>query len=94
MMRLVFLLALLAASPVGATCLPFDQALTVLRQNYGEVPLFAGRTSDSVFVIVADAGGTTFTLLSISPDGQACPVAAGQKWMIMPGVPASDEKKG
>lgn len=79
-MRALILTALLAAPVQAQTpqCMGLPDALAGLAQRYQEQPRVSGLVSTGALLIVtaSEAGG--FSVLLVSPDGQACMVAAGE----------------
>lgn len=87
-------LALLAPFAALAECLPFDEALTLLASDSGEVPIFAGISGEGTVVIVAAPDGGTFTILGVTPDGKACGMGYGDGWSITPNALAPTGEDG
>lgn len=74
-----------AAEPAPATARPFchDHA-EIARQlaaRYEETPISLGlQANGDLLQVFASAKSGTWTILSTSPDGRACILAAGQRW--------------
>lgn len=86
-MKAVFLLAaaLALSQPAAAQtpCLPWQAALDVLADGFGEVPMWAGtRETGGDLVVLANPAGTSWTLMLRRADGQVCALASGQGWTI------------
>ena len=83
-MRTIILTACLAM-PCGAEtpqCAPVNDALDVLESRYSEHPRVSGLTSAGVLMIVTASEGGGFSVLLVSPDGQACMVASGANFVL------------
>jgi hypothetical protein len=93
MIRLILLVAagaLAAASalhaqegPVlsGVPCSSYQAIARALGEEYREVPVSAGLQTDGrVLQVFSSPQGDTWTILSTSPDGISCVIAAGKRW--------------
>jgi len=72
----------MSEAEAGSRCAPADEALAMLKAQYGEVPYFIADDGDGTSVVVtrrADAG--SWTLLAVGQDkageAEACMIAAG-----------------
>lgn len=63
-------------------CVPRDQAVRWLEQQFGERPLGRGLTDDgrAMFELFTDDKGESWTILVVPPKGPACVIAAGKDW--------------
>jgi hypothetical protein len=62
-------------------CSGYEQIRSELDQHYAEAPVSIGLQSNGhLLQLFASAGRATWTIVSLSPDGQACVVAAGSDW--------------
>jgi hypothetical protein len=67
-----------------------------LAARFGERPVALGAAEDAagpggaVTVVFASAGGATWTLVHLWPDGSACVAASGANWEIVPAPPAGE----
>ncbi len=87
--------ALIAAPPGGAAqrvpCNQRDNVLGHLAEKYKEVPIAIGVTNRGGLVEVLSTGdGNTWTIIISSPDGEACMVAAGEGWRVLPKADTPD----
>lgn len=90
--RHILLLAALApalfwAAPATAqqVCVPREQAVAWLEEQFSEKPLGRGLTSDgrAMFELFVSEEGS-WTILVSQPKGPSCVVAAGQHWRQVP----------
>jgi hypothetical protein len=80
-----------AASPVRAVeqpqCAPADRMLKALKEQYGEVPAFAGAMSAGTpFTITVSPKGTFSVLIGM--DDKLCIANAGDQWAVVTADPA------
>ncbi len=92
---LAFTAALFAAPADGAVqqipCNQRNDVLGLLAQKYQELPIAVGVTNRGGLVEVLSTGdGKTWTIIISSPDGEACMVAAGEGWRVLPKADARD----
>lgn len=82
---------LLFPFPASAACLPYDLTTQQLAEKYGEAREAWGIAVSEVGLLELwvnrDTG--TVTVLLQTPDGRACPVAAGEYWQ-----PATEKPDG
>ncbi len=65
-------------------CSGYEQIRAELGQHYAEAPVSIGLQSNGhLLQLFASAGRDTWTMVSLSPDGQACVVAAGSNWQSL-----------
>lgn len=83
----------LAALPVHAQsplCTSLPDAIAALAVKYQEHPRVSGLTSSGSLMIITAAESGGWSVLLVSPDGQACMVASGASFEVlaapMPGV--------
>jgi hypothetical protein len=74
-----------AAEPVPlaaqAPCKPWKEVAQYLGEHYSEHPVAVGLQSDgSLLQIYAAQNASTWTLVSMRPDGMACLISAGKSW--------------
>lgn len=84
-MRHIFATLMLAipAHAQAPQCAPLPDALTALERGYQEAPRMQGLTAAGVLMIVTAAEGGGFSVLLVSPDGQACMVASGSGFEVL-----------
>ncbi|GBD43456.1 hypothetical protein HRbin40_00929 [bacterium HR40] len=77
-----------AAVPAAVARLPCAtrEALgTMLMERFGERPIAYGLADNGYLLeLFTSAGGDSWTLVSIAPNGRACLVAAGRGWIGRP----------
>ena len=75
----------LAVKAQTPPCIVLTDALAALQQRYGEVPRVSGLASNGSLMIITagEAGG--WSVLLVTPDGQACMVASGDAFEVLPG---------
>ena len=88
---LLAVLAIVLLLPVPATaqqaaCRPLDDVLTVLAEGHNEQPVLMARNSDTGLIFVAEPGGGTWSVLQVNRNGEACLVASGDDWQLIPTV--------
>lgn len=83
MIRAAILLALATPAQAQQACAPLPDALTALASRYAEAPRAQGLMADGRLMVItaADAGG--WTAMVVTPEGQACMVAAGEAFGIV-----------
>lgn len=90
MKALLALLAFTAPAQAQTLCAPLTDALAGLSARYAETPRASALMSDGQMLIItaSEAGG--FTVLIVTPDGQACMAASGEGFGLIeaeaPGV--------
>ena len=77
-----------AAEPVAqgvqAPCKPWREVAQYLGEHYSERPVAVGLQSDgSLLQIYAAPATSTWTLVSMRPDGMACLIGAGKAWELL-----------
>lgn len=79
MMLLLSLLVMPASAQTGPQCGPWPDVAAGLQNRYGESVLFEGTPNPGQggVVITAKPDGTTWTALSLSPDGRIACLRAG-----------------
>lgn len=81
MNRIVACLTLFLATPASAlVCADLDDVLARLSEAYGETPVFQGVLADGAVIVTGAPDGGGFTLLLVTPDGDACHIADGEGW--------------
>ena len=83
-MRWIAPVLILAAHPAAATCLALDRMLETLHRQFAEAPVFAGAGPMGATVVTAAPDGSTFSVLSVHPDGIACLIGDGDGWSVPP----------
>ena len=81
---LLFVLAILLPAVAWANdgCGPRDQITASLKEKFHEAPTSGGINTDGNLVTVfQSADGHTWTVLLVSPKGNACIVATGENWI-------------
>jgi hypothetical protein len=64
-----------------ATCKPWKEVAHYLGEHYSEHPVAVGLQSDgSLLQVYAAQNASTWTLVSMRPDGMACLISAGKAW--------------
>ena len=81
-MRYALTILALVASPAfsqtaAPNCAPLPAALAALAGQYQEAPRVSGLTSAGTVMIVTASPEGGFSVLIVTPDGQACMVASG-----------------
>lgn len=76
------------ASPARAetaSCLPYDTVSERLSGQHNEAPSGMGLTNNGhVLQLFRSTDGATWTLVLVTPEGLACPMAAGDNWADLP----------
>jgi hypothetical protein len=66
-------------------CKPWKEVAHYLGEHYSEHPVAVGLQSDgSLLQLYAAQNASTWTLVSMRPDGLACLVSAGKSWEDLP----------
>ncbi len=66
-------------------CPQHSQALAMLAQQYGEAVVGRGLDPGGHMVeLLATEDGSTWTLIRVTTDGQACPMTSGEAWRAVP----------
>ena len=90
MKALLALLAFTAPAQAQTLCAPLTDALAALAARYAEAPRVSGLMANGQLMIItaSEAGG--FTVMLVTPDGQACMAASGEGFGLIeaeaPGV--------
>lgn len=80
-------LLMLAAMPASAlTCAGLDSVLAQLLDRYGESRVFQGVLANGAVIITAAPDGGGFTVLLVTPQGDACHIADGVGWAASPPI--------
>ena len=67
-----------------APCKPWREVAQYLGERYSEHPVAVGLQSDgSLLQVFAAPGTSTWTLVSMRPDGMACLIGAGKAWELL-----------
>lgn len=75
-----------AAVSIVCQMVDYGRLTERLAARYGERPVAVGAATDAVIpggvatVVFASAGGATWTLVHLWPDGAACVAASGEHW--------------
>jgi hypothetical protein len=87
MRALILALCLLAPVHAQFACISLPDARAALATRYGEAPRVSGFMSNNILMIVTagEAGG--WSVLLVTPDGQACMVASGEAFEMLPDEP-------
>ncbi len=90
-------LLLLAAGPVAAQAVPpegrlpchrYDEIARQLGDRYKEAPVSIGvQANGHLLQVFASSESGTWTILSTSPTGLTCVIAAGRSWEMLKGPP-------
>jgi hypothetical protein len=68
-------------APPQAPCKPWKEVAQYLGEHYSEHPVAVGLQSDgSLLQVYAAQNASTWTLVSMRPDGMACLISAGKDW--------------
>ena len=89
--RTAFTCVLAFVTPAFANpnCANVAEALAGLAANYGEAPRVTALMTGGNMLIITAAPGGGWTALEIKPGGEACIVAAGEAFEVVPqGDPA------
>jgi hypothetical protein len=66
-------------------CKPWKEVAQYLGEHYSEHPIAIGLQSDgSLLQVYAAQNASTWTLVSMRPDGMACLISAGKAWEKLP----------
>ena len=87
------LLALIIATvPVHAEpqCAPVERVMQFLSAQHGESPVVIGLMPTAMMQVWANPDTGTWTLLRITPDGQACMMASGGNLEFAAPMPKGD----
>jgi hypothetical protein len=69
---------------VQAPCKPWREVAQYLGERYAEHPVAVGLQSDgSLLQVYAATTTSTWTLVSMRPDGMACLIGAGKAWELL-----------
>lgn len=72
-------------------CVGLPDALAALATRYQEQPRMSGLTSGGVLMIITAADGGGWSVLLVTPDGQACMAASGASFEVLePRAPGVD----
>ena len=88
----VLLFAVLATAAEAGhilQCGPHDRIVNRLSEKYQEARKATGTVNDNQVMEIFVSKSGTWTVLSISPDGAACVVAAGKNWRDVPWEPGT-----
>lgn len=78
-----------AAAQNGAACGKREELMKHLENQFKETPVAIGLGQDGVVVeVLAEAKGSTWTIMLTYPNGKSCLVAAGEDWRAIPQVAA------
>lgn len=87
-MVLLALPGLARAQEAPPRCLGLADVLARLNENFGELPIWEGRTDTGQTVILTvSPAGEGWTVFAVRTDGQACFVASGVSWRPSPAAP-------
>ena len=68
-----------------APCKPWREVAKYLGEHYAEHPVAVGLQPDgSLLQVFAAPTTSTWTLVSMRPDGMACLIGAGKAWELLP----------
>lgn len=80
-MKLALALILAAAPAAAITCLPQADLYATLSAEYNEAPQMQGLSGDGKLMQLWASEAGTWTLIVITPQGQACVVGVGGDFM-------------
>ncbi len=80
-MKLALALILAAAPAAAITCLPQADLYATLSAEYNEAPQMQGLSGDGMLMQVWAGETGTWSLLIVTPEGQACVMATGLDFM-------------
>ena len=84
--------ALLTSAQGGVPCAPRAVVLQSLFNNFGEVPINRGLSTNGTMVEVLGNDKGTWTMLFTRPEGISCMVLTGEAWQaVEPKPPAQPE---
>ncbi len=70
-----------ALAPPEPTCGGYESLRVMLDERFGERPTSSGLADDgSIMLVFSAPGATTWTMVTLTPDGTACVLATGQSW--------------
>jgi len=70
-----------APQAAQSPCKPWKEVAKYLGEHYSEHPVAVGLQSDgSLLQVYAAPNASTWTLVSMRPDGMACLISAGKDW--------------
>lgn len=87
-MRAFILTAILALPAQAQQCAPLPDALAGLAAQYGEQPRVSGLTSGGSLMLVTAAENGGWSVLIVTPDGQACMAASGAAFEVIDPEPS------
>ncbi len=82
--------AAVARAQDGPQCAPIAKVAEWLRKEHGESPLAVGLMPNGMMQIYGNLETETWTLVRLSPDGEACLMAAGDNLQFATAVPPGD----
>ena len=67
--------------PLAIPCFSYAEVVRQLKGTYAEAPVSLGLQSNgNLLQVFSSAESGSWTILSTSPDGKACVLAAGNNW--------------
>ena len=72
-----------ALAQTGVPCLPRDNVLRILNDNYGEVPVNRGLAMNGMMFEVAANPRGSWSAFFTKPDGISCLVLSGEAWQAV-----------
>jgi hypothetical protein len=79
-----FAVAMLCATPAAAAdCFPLSDIVAALDRSFGEAETVRAAEDRGGMVIVFTSEDGTWTMVVVAPNGTACPVATGTRWMMV-----------
>lgn len=70
--------------PLAIPCFSYAEVVRQLKGTYAEAPVSLGLQSNgNLLQVFSSAESGTWTILSTSPDGNACVLAAGNNWELV-----------
>lgn len=94
-MKVLGLLLGLAASPgIAATCAPYERIAERLTTKFDEHVVSQGLGEAQGITIIVEVwvstDQSTWTIITIYPNGQSCFVASGHSWLSVNHIPGVD----
>jgi hypothetical protein len=69
------------------SCYPRDYLLSLLQEQFGEVPVGAGVTGGKLVELLTSEDGISWTIILTSPNGISCMITGGEAWRVLPRAP-------
>lgn len=89
---LVFLVMLVQPAKAAPQCDAYERVTTLLADQYGEALMGGGIAGASALMqLWAHPDGSTWSIVLVLPDGQACLMASGKDWTNQEPTPPGSE---